>query len=138
MPLALSYHSLVIVRESGRSSKRGVYWMPACAGMTMCECGFLVSVRDCVSAPLEWIAESSPAMTDVRQQATAESQTQLDVEIGDLERVRLDELAARLDHVAHQPREDVIGVLALLDLDLEDGARVEIERGAEVAVHAYE
>src|ERR1700682_5049979 len=51
------------------------------------------------------------------------------IKIGHIERVGLDEFAPRLDHVAHEAREDVVGVLALLDLHLKDGARIEVERG---------
>ena len=41
-----------------------------------------------------------------------------------LERVFLDEVAARLHHVAHQLGEQVISVVAVLDLDLKQGAGV--------------
>jgi hypothetical protein len=34
------------------------------------------------------------------------------------QRIVLDEFAARLDHVAHQLGEDVVGLVDLLDLDL--------------------
>src|SRR5437868_11569159 len=44
-----------------------------------------------------------------REPITTASEWFLDVEIGDAECVVLDELAARFDDVAHQPREDLIG-----------------------------
>src|SRR5688500_14442582 len=44
------------------------------------------------------------------------------VQIDHLERVLLDELAPRLDHVAHERREDVPGLVRLLDRDLEQRA----------------
>src|SRR5690348_5383735 len=40
-------------------------------------------------------------------------QANLDVEVGDAQGVVLNELAAGLDHVAHQPREDLIGDIRL-------------------------
>ena len=46
----------------------------------------------------------------------------LHVQIGDVQRIFLDELAARLDDVAHQPGEDLVGDVGLGDLDLEQGA----------------
>src|SRR5215213_11206193 len=52
----------------------------------------------------------------------------LNVQIGDAERVLLDELAPRLDHVAHQLAEEVVGVGRVLDLDLEQRAHVAVER----------
>src|SRR5688572_9313900 len=42
-----------------------------------------------------------------------------DVEVGDAERVRLDELAPRLDLVAHQRGEGLARADGILDLDLE-------------------
>src|SRR5205814_3340965 len=45
------------------------------------------------------------------------------------ERIVLDELAARLDHVAHQLGKDVVGLVDLLDLHLQQLARIGIERG---------
>lgn len=41
-----------------------------------------------------------------------------DVEVRDLERVRLNEFAARLDDIAHQGREQAAGFLGVVDLDL--------------------
>ena len=52
-----------------------------------------------------------------------------DVEVGHVERVFLDELAARFDHVAHQPGEDLVGDVGVLDLDLEEEADPGVERG---------
>src|SRR5579863_1537164 len=44
------------------------------------------------------------------------------VEIAHAERVRLDEVAARLDLLTHQRSEDVVGRDGVLDLDLEQPA----------------
>src|SRR6476619_1747598 len=41
-----------------------------------------------------------------------------DVEVGDLQRVVLDELATRLDHVAHERREDLVGRDGVFDAHL--------------------
>ena len=41
----------------------------------------------------------------------------------------LDEVAARLDHVAHQLGEDVVGLVDLLDLHLKQRAHVDVQRG---------
>jgi len=48
------------------------------------------------------------------------------VEISDVERILLDELAARLDDVAHQPGEDLVGNVGLGDLDPQQGAVVRV------------
>src|SRR5262245_45115029 len=53
----------------------------------------------------------------------------LHVEIGDRQRVFLNELAARLDLVAHQPREQLVGVGGVVDLDPEQRARLRVQRG---------
>src|SRR3954470_9306083 len=50
------------------------------------------------------------------------------VQIGDVERIFLDELASRLDDVAHQPGEDLVGDVGLGDLDLEKGAVGRVQR----------
>src|SRR3954451_5681588 len=42
--------------------------------------------------------------------------------------VFLDEIAARLDHVAHQLGEDVIRLVDFLDLDLQERSDVAVER----------
>ena len=55
----------------------------------------------------------------------------LDVQIGDAERVFLDELAARLHDVAHQAREDFVGNVGLIDYD----ASIERFSGSSVVSH---
>src|SRR5262245_61062058 len=50
-----------------------------------------------------------------------------DVKIGYSQRVRLDELTARLDDVAHQPRKDFIGLTEVADLHLQERARLFVE-----------
>src|SRR3546814_1993369 len=52
-----------------------------------------------------------------------------DVEVGDLQRVVLDELAPRFDDIAHQGREDLVGGDRVLDPHLQQAARVGIDRG---------
>src|SRR3954470_21090005 len=52
----------------------------------------------------------------------------LDVEVRDRQRVLLDELAARLDDVAHELDEEVVGVGRVLDLDLQERAHLAVER----------
>src|SRR5690606_37364041 len=52
-----------------------------------------------------------------------------DIEIAHVQCVLFDELAARLDEVAHQLREDAVGFLHLLDLHLEQIALLGIHRG---------
>src|SRR6185437_16579580 len=56
------------------------------------------------------------------------------------ERIVLDEFAARLDHVTHQLGEDVVGLVDLLDLHLQERARLGIERGLPelIGVHLAE
>src|SRR4249919_3908767 len=51
------------------------------------------------------------------------------VEVGDGEGILLDELTARLDHVAHQPGEDLVGDIGLVGFDPEERAVRRIERG---------
>ena len=55
--------------------------------------------------------------------------TGLNVQIGDVEGVGVDEVAAGFDEVAHQFGEQQIGFVDGLDLDLEQSAHVGIERG---------
>src|SRR5437764_12703803 len=52
----------------------------------------------------------------------------LDVEIGDAQRIVLDELAAGLDDVAHEAREDLVGDVRLRDLDAEQRAVGRVQR----------
>src|SRR6266480_4893553 len=52
----------------------------------------------------------------------------LDIEIGDVERVFLDEIAARLDRVAHEDREHLIGAHSVLHRDLEQRPRLRVHR----------
>src|SRR5947208_3247038 len=52
----------------------------------------------------------------------------LHVDVG-VQRIVLDEFAARFDHVAHQLREDVVGLVDFLDLHLQQRALVGVERG---------
>src|SRR6476469_2035497 len=52
----------------------------------------------------------------------------LDVQVGDAERVVLDELAAGLDDVAHQARENLVGDVGLGDFDPQQRAIGRIER----------
>src|SRR6266478_5497906 len=52
-----------------------------------------------------------------------------DVEVADVERVLLDELAARLDLVAHQLLEHLLSVLLRTDLHAQHRARLRIHRG---------
>src|SRR5690554_4054983 len=51
-----------------------------------------------------------------------------DVEVLHAARVRLDELAPRLDGVAHQRREDHVGFGHVLDADFEERPRLRIHR----------
>src|SRR6185295_18538087 len=52
----------------------------------------------------------------------------LDVEVGDAERIVLNELAAGLDDVAHQAGEYLVGDIGLRDFDAEQGAVGRVER----------
>src|SRR5690606_40022876 len=47
---------------------------------------------------------------------------------GGVQGVFLNEFAAGLDHIAHQLGEQVIGVVAVFDLDLQQGAGVGVQR----------
>ena len=53
----------------------------------------------------------------------------LDVQVGDAERVVLDELAAGFDDVAHQAGENLVGDVGLGDFDPEQRAVGGVERG---------
>src|SRR3546814_3179364 len=53
----------------------------------------------------------------------------LDVEIGDRQRIFLNELAARLHHIAHQLGENLVRQIGLTDLHLQHRAVRLIERG---------
>src|SRR5262249_21815163 len=52
-----------------------------------------------------------------------------DVEILDVERVVLDELSSRLDCIAHQDGEHLIGLDDVVDLNVENRSRLRIQRG---------
>src|SRR4051794_32519475 len=52
-----------------------------------------------------------------------------DVEVLHVERVRLDELAARLDLIAHERREDLVRGVGIRELYLEQGAGLRVHRG---------
>src|ERR1044071_9255786 len=71
-----------------------------------------------------WCARSSIRRSAVVRPSDASdsARQELDVEVADVERVFFDELAARLDEVAHQLGEDAVGGLHLLDLHLEQVA----------------
>ena len=51
-----------------------------------------------------------------------------DIEIDDLERVALDEVAARIDNVAHERAEDLVGLVGMIDPHLEKDPPVGVER----------
>jgi len=57
------------------------------------------------------------------------STARLYVEVRYLQRIADDEVAARLDYVAHQGAEHLCGFLGVADLDLEQRAHAGIERG---------
>src|SRR5438876_5276137 len=65
---------------------------------------------------------------DTSNSGTAAKTLESNVEIGDAEGVGLDEVAARLDEVAHQGREGFLGGILMADPDLQQGARVGVER----------
>src|SRR5262245_64904755 len=52
-----------------------------------------------------------------------------DVEVAHVERVLLDELPPRLHLVAHEGGEDLVGLVRVLDLHLQQRARLGIHRG---------
>src|SRR5690606_4325559 len=52
-----------------------------------------------------------------------------DIEVGHLQRVVLDELAARFDHVAHQRAEDLGGGDGVLDPHAQQAAGIRVDRG---------
>src|SRR5678816_3320902 len=54
--------------------------------------------------------------------------TPLDVDVRDAQRVALDEVAARLDLVAHQHREDTIGLERVVELDAQEPAHGRVHR----------
>src|SRR5213594_3043844 len=53
----------------------------------------------------------------------------LNIQVGDVQRVLLDELPARLDGVAHEHREHRVGADGILHRDLEERARLGVHRG---------
>src|SRR4051794_33162447 len=53
----------------------------------------------------------------------------LDVQIGDIERIVLDELTPRFDDIAHQPGENLVGNVSLRDLNPKQRAVRRIESG---------
>src|SRR3954470_935360 len=80
------------------------------------------SSRSCASIP-----RHSPPGCRVPPRARTEPAS--DVEVGHTQRVVLDELAAWLDLVTHQGREDLARGNRVLDLHLEQDALLRIHRG---------
>src|SRR5690349_4700859 len=67
--------------------------------------------------------ESRPVL---RRAAFTTFLARLNIEVADVQRVRLDELSARLDLVAHEGREDVVRLVGVLDLHLQERAALGI------------
>src|SRR4029079_12278703 len=83
---------------------------------------------------VDWVcAAGVPAQA----MAARRTMASLDIEIRHLESIVLNEVAARLDDVAHQGREDLVRLVGMVDLDLKERPRLGIERGLPklVAVH---
>jgi hypothetical protein len=51
------------------------------------------------------------------------------IQIGDIQGIVLDKFPARLDNIAHQARENLIGHVGLVDLDTQHRAVVGVESG---------
>src|SRR3546814_5979642 len=83
------------------------------------------SIADAPSARRHGCAGSGGVRAD-RSPARASMRRPSDVEVGDLQRVVLDELAPRFDDIAHQGREDLVGGDRVLDPHLQQAARVGI------------
>src|SRR4051794_35217068 len=52
--------------------------------------------------------------------------SRLNIQIRDVQRVRLDEIPPRLDEVAHQGRERLLGAVLVAHPHLEEGARLRV------------
>jgi hypothetical protein len=50
------------------------------------------------------------------------------IQIGDIQRIFLNEFAARLDDIAHQFDKNILRVISFLDFDLKQGASFPVER----------
>src|SRR5439155_1257199 len=72
---------------------------------------------------------SNHASTPRRRSASRGPKPALHVEVGYLQRIADDELAPRLDHVAHEGAEHLGRLLTVADLDLQQRAERRIERG---------
>src|SRR5262245_18138972 len=77
-------------------------------------CGPAALGRRSAGAVLSATPPSAPA-----ERRPPEPDRALDVQILHAQRVVLDEAAPRLDLVAHQRREDLVGLVGVLDTDLE-------------------
>src|SRR6202022_4933551 len=66
---------------------------------------------------------------DERAGPRGRSESVSHVEVGDGERVCLDKVAARLDEIAHQGRESLLGRVGVADLDLKQTPDLRIECG---------
>src|SRR3546814_3121057 len=80
------------------------------------------SIADAPSARRHGCAGSGGVRAD-RSPARASMRRPSDVEVGDLQRVVLDELAPRFDDIAHQGREDLVGGDRVLDPHLQQADR---------------
>ncbi len=73
-----------------------------------------------IALALLGMAAGGPARTKPERPAVpAAGSGYLHVEIDHLQRVALDEVAARLDDVAHQRRENLVGLVGMVDPDLD-------------------
>src|SRR5690242_4160731 len=68
-------------------------------------------------------------VTTIARYPTAASAGPSDIQVGDIERVLLDEVAAGLDEIAHQGREGFLGEVGMADADLKQRADFRVERG---------
>src|SRR5579863_1225095 len=84
--------------------------------------GVMVSPPQPINALQTTRASSSRAMTD-------DDPSGLNVQVLHIERVVFDELAPRLHLVAHEDREDLVGLHCVVEAHLQHHARVRIERG---------
>src|SRR3954470_6880582 len=91
----------------------------------------LTGTRDWVSDMRVWCLKRLPSRRQRWSRVELDSgvvRRSLDVEVLHVEGVVLDELAARLDLVAHQGREHQVGFRVVLRLDLEQRADARVHR----------
>ena len=96
------------------------------------DCGFLPLGLGCPGSsggPVFRPAFQHALGVKTKRRGSCRALCDLEIEVLDAQGVLLDELPSRLDHVAHQLREQIVCLGHILDLDLQQGTGIRIQSG---------